>query len=110
MPCVQDHSFSVSLEESVVILIGLPLCITWLFFLYCFDLCIECFDYYEVCRYSFLIQYIWCSVGFLYICDHLFLQVRKVLFYNCDEDILWPYHPLLFLLLLDFLFIASPLS
>ena len=56
-----------------------------------FFLCIQCFDYFVMKVFSFLVQLIWCSVGFLYIYDHLFLQVREVFFYDFVEDVFWPF-------------------
>ena len=63
-------------------------------FLYCFEysffvLYIWCFDYYVTGGISFLVQFIWCSVGFLYVHGHLFLWVWEVFFYNFVKDIYW---------------------
>jgi hypothetical protein len=38
-------------------------------------------------EFSFLVQSIWCSISFLYICCHLFLHVKEAFFYNFVEDI-----------------------
>ena len=35
------------------------------------------FDYYVTRGFSFLVPFIWCSIGFLYIYGHLFLRLRK---------------------------------
>ena len=38
---------------------------------------------------SFLVQSIWSSLGFMYVCGYLFLRVREVFFQNFVEDILF---------------------
>jgi hypothetical protein len=79
MTPVQDPlAFIVSGEKYGVILIGLPLYVTWSFLPYCFwysffVLCIWCFDYYVRVQIYFLFLTIWSSVGFLYVHGHLFL-------------------------------------
>jgi hypothetical protein len=64
--------FRVSIEMSVVILIGLPLYVTWPLSLTAFNItslffAFSGFDYYMARGFSFLVQSILSSLGFLYI-------------------------------------------
>jgi hypothetical protein len=69
--------FRVCVEKSAVILMGLPLYMTYLFF--CsfqnsfFDLCAEVFDYDVSRGVSVLFLMVWCSVNFLHLGDSPFL-------------------------------------
>ena len=87
-------SFKVSVEKSGVILIGLSIYVTWFlipcgFYYSFFVLYIQCFGYYVVGGLSFLVHSIWCSISFLYVYKHVFIQVREFFFYNLVEDIFW---------------------
>ena len=71
-------AFIVSGEKSGVILIGLPVCVTFPFSLTAFNIlslfiAFSCSDYYVLGGITFLVQSIWSSVGFLYLHGHLFL-------------------------------------
>ena len=68
-------AFMVSGEKSGVVLIGLPLYVTWPFSLTAFNiLCLEHLVFYYVTGgISFLVQSIWSSVGFLCVHRNLFL-------------------------------------
>ena len=82
-------------------------------FLYCFEysffvLYIWCFDYYVTGGISFLVQFIWCSVGFLYVHGHLFLWVWEVFFYNFVKDIYWPFELGIFTLFYTYLVLLCP--
>lgn len=84
--------FRVSVWKSGVILVSLPLYITWSFFsctfqcsLFC--LYIYCYDYSVAGGFSFLIQSILYSLSFLYVYRYLCLQVREILFYYFVKDI-----------------------
>lgn len=74
-----DHdllAFIVSNEKSVVILIGLPLYVTWPLSLQLliFFLSSVCLVLWLLCgKGTFLFQSIWCSVSFLSSCAYLFL-------------------------------------
>jgi hypothetical protein len=88
MASAQDlQAFIVSGEKSGVILIGLPLYVTWPFFLNAFNIlslfnAFWCSDYYVTGEISFLVQSIWSSVGFLYVHGHFLLYARGVFFNN----------------------------
>jgi hypothetical protein len=84
MTSVQDFlPFRVSAEKSGVILICLPLYVTWpfplpllIFFLHSVHLVY--FSYYVLGEISFLVQSIWGSVDFLYIYGLLFIKLGKI--------------------------------
>ena len=48
----------------------------------------QCFDYYVVEEFSFLVLSNWCSTSFLYVCRHLFLQPGEV-FQDFVENVFW---------------------
>jgi hypothetical protein len=86
---VQDVLASrVSVEKSGIILIGLPLYVTWPFSLATFNILCSVdfvFDYYVVGGYSFLFQSNWCSIRFMYFYRHIFFYLDKVFLYDFVE-------------------------
>jgi hypothetical protein len=60
---------------------NLPFYVTWPFSLTAFNIlflfCEFCFDYYVIRGLSFLVQSVWCSVGFLYVYDQLFFRLGE---------------------------------
>jgi hypothetical protein len=76
-------------RKSGIILIGLPLYVTWLLSLAAFNViflfCVFS-DNYVRQAFSTLVPFIW-STGFLYLYGHPFLYVGEVFFYDFAEDI-----------------------
>jgi hypothetical protein len=71
------QSFKVPVEKSGVILISLPLYVTWILSFATFNIFLFSvhlvFDYHVVEGLSFLVQCIWFSASFLSVYSHLFL-------------------------------------
>ena len=95
MTSVQAHlAFIVSGEKSGVILICLPLYVTWPFSLTAFNILslFSAFGVLIIMWWNFRSGPVFgSSVGFLYVHGHLFLKVREVLSYNFADNILWPF-------------------
>jgi hypothetical protein len=80
-------AFTVSVEKSAVILMGLslyPNCFFCLLSLFCL---LIVFNYNMLCRGSLLVMTIWCPAGFLYPDGNLFLKVWQFFCYCFVECI-----------------------
>ena len=81
MTSIQDAlAFSVSIEYSGIILIGVPLYVTWHFPLIAlvFFLCSMHLEFWNIMReFGFIFQSIWFSMGFLYIMAISFIVLGK---------------------------------
>jgi hypothetical protein len=56
--------------------------------------------------FSFLVPFIWCSIGFLCLYVHLFLWVGEIFFYDFVEDVFRSFELGIFVLPLFLLFLV----
>jgi hypothetical protein len=75
-------AFIVCVQKPAIVLISLPLYVTWLFFItafniFCLFCAFWCFHYYMTGEIPFLVQSFWSFVGFLYVHGHFFFRLGK---------------------------------